>query len=236
MHAYYATYVTSTESGLQSQMNKLSDTAKNYGMKINAQKIKTIVVSWEGGGVVNITVDGRKIEQVKSFKYLGSVITEDGRSHSDVKIRIAMAKDAFNKRKELLTKGLSMKLKKRMVKVLVWPVVLYGCETWTLLQDEINRLQALEMWLWRGLEKIRWSDRITNDEVLTIVNEKRCLIKTITKRKKNWIGHGLRGDGLLRDVLEGKMFGKKRTGKPREGMISDLKEAITDPEIKEKIN
>ena len=56
-----------------------------------------------------------------------------------------MAKDAFNKRKELVTKGLSMKLKKRMVKVLVWPVVLYGCETWTLLQDEINRLQALDM-------------------------------------------------------------------------------------------
>src|SRR6266516_1762439 len=134
--------VASTESGLQSQMNKLSDTAKNYGMKINAQKTKTMVVSWEGGGVVNITVDGRKIEQVKSFKYLGSVITEDGRSHSDVKIRIVMAKDAFNKRKELLTKGLSMKLKKRMIKVLVWPVVLYGCETWTLLQDEINKVAS----------------------------------------------------------------------------------------------
>ena len=59
---------------------------------------------------------------------------EDGRSHSDVKVWIAMAKVAFNKRKELLTKGLSMTLKKRMVKVLVWPVVLCGYETWTLLQ------------------------------------------------------------------------------------------------------
>src|SRR6266516_2639305 len=98
-----------------------------------------------------------------------------------------MAKDTFNKRKELLAKGLSIKLKKRIVKVLVCPVVLYGCETWTLLQGEINRLQALEMWLLTGLKKIRWSDRISNDEVLTIVNEKRCLIKTITKRKKNWI-------------------------------------------------
>ena len=68
--------------------------------------------------------------------------------------------DAFNQRKELLTKGLSRTLKKRMAKELVWPVVLYGCETWTLLQDEINRLQALEMWLWRGLEKISWSDKI----------------------------------------------------------------------------
>ena len=65
-----------------------------------------------------------------------------------------MAKEAFNKRKELSTKELSIRLKRRMVKVLVWPVVLYGCETLTLLQDEINRLQALEVWLWRGLEKI----------------------------------------------------------------------------------
>src|SRR5260221_10459167 len=146
---------------------------------------------------------------MKCFKYLGSVITEDERRHSDVKTRIAMAKDAFNKRKELITKGLSMKLKKRMVKVLVWPVVLYVCETLTLLQDEINRLQALEMWLWRGLEKIRWSDGISNADVLTMVNEERCRIETITRRKKNWIGHVLRGDGLLGDVLEGIMVGKK---------------------------
>src|SRR6059036_2563643 len=151
--------------GLQRLMNKLNDTAKNFGMKINVQKTKSMVVRWDGGGVVNITVDGLRIEQVTSFKYLGSVITEDGRSHSDVKVRIAMAKDAFNKRKELLTKRVEYDIKKRMVKVLVWPVVLYGCETWTLLQDEINRLEALEAWLWRGLEKISWRDKIRNDEV-----------------------------------------------------------------------
>src|SRR6267154_2708872 len=145
-------------------MNKLSDTVKNYGMKINVQKTKAMVVRWDGGGVINITVDGQRIEQVKSFKYLVSIITEDGRSDSDVRTRIAMAKDAFNKRKELLAKGLSRTLKKRMVEVLVWPVVLYGCETWTLLQDEINRLQALEMWLWRGLKKIRWRDKIKNED------------------------------------------------------------------------
>ena len=128
--------MTSTEMVLQTLLNKLNDTAINYGMKINVQKTKTMVVRWNGGGVVNFTVDGQRIEQVKSFKYLGSIITEAGRSDVDVKSRIATAKDAFNQRRELLTKGLSRTLKKRMVKVLVWPVVLYGCETWTLLQDE----------------------------------------------------------------------------------------------------
>src|SRR6266516_3618221 len=106
--------------------------------------------------------------------------------------------------------------------------MLNGYEIWTSLLDEINWLQTLKMWLWSGLEKIRWSDRISNDEVLTIVNEERCLIKTITRRKKNWIGHVLREDGLLRDVLKGIMVENKRTGKPRAGMIIDLEKAISN--------
>ena len=66
-----------------------------------------------------------------------------------------------------------------MVKVLVWPVVLYGCETCTLLKDKINRLEALEVWLWRGLEKISWRDKMHNDEVFARVKEERRLIRTI---------------------------------------------------------
>src|SRR6267154_6522916 len=92
--------VAGTEMGLQTLMNKLNDTAINYGMKINVQKTKTMVVRWNGGGVVNITVGGQRIEQVKSFKYLGSIITEDERSDVDVKSKIAMAQNAFNQRKK----------------------------------------------------------------------------------------------------------------------------------------
>ena len=65
------------------------------------------------------------------------------------------------------------------------------------------------MWLWRRLERVSWKEKISNEEVLKKVNETRGLIKTICKRKKNWIGHVLRGDGLLRDVLEGRMVGKR---------------------------
>ena len=96
---------------------------------------------------------------------------------------------------------------------------MYGFETRTLSNEEINRLEALEMWLWRKLEKITWQDKISNDEVLTIVDESRGLIRTIGERKKNWIGHVLRGDGLLKDVLEGRMLGNRPQGKPRMEMI-----------------
>ena len=93
-----------------------------------------------------------------------------------------------------------------------------------MLTAEIDKLKALEMWLWRRLERISWMDKKSNEEVLTMVNENRCLIRTIYQRKKNWIGHVLRGDGLLRDVLEGRMLGKRPRGRPRRGMIDDLME------------
>ena len=80
------------------------------------------------------------------------------------------------------------------------------------------------MRLWRKLEKIKWRDKISNDEVLTIVDKSRCLIITIGERKNNWIGHLLRGDGLLRDVLEERMLGRRPQDRPRMGIIDELRE------------
>ena len=74
------------------------------------------------------------------------------------------------------------------------------------------------------MEKITWQDGIGNDEVLTVVDESRCFIKTIGERKKNWIGHVLRGNGLLRDVLERRMLGSRPQGRQRMGMIDELRE------------
>jgi len=216
--------VASTEEGLQKLMNKLNDTAKEYNMRINVQKTKTMVVTRDGGGEVNIVLDGQRVGQVNNFKYLGSFMSDGGRSLVDVKARIALAKEAFNKRKELLTKRLNKPLKKRMIRTLVWPVAMYGCETWTLRKAEVDKLEAFEMWLWRKEEKLSWKDKVSNEEVLKRVGETRCLIKAVYERKKNWIGHVLRGNGLLRDVLEGRMVGKRGRGKPQIGMLDELME------------
>src|SRR6478672_2404518 len=141
-------------------------------MKINIKKIKAMVVSRNGRERVNITVAGQNVEQVSKFRYLGSLISEDGRCLDDVKPRIGMAKDAFNKRKELLTRSIRVDRRKRLVKTLVWPVVLYGCETWTMRKKEINRLNAFEMWVWRRMGKVSWIDKRTNEQVLSSKNEK----------------------------------------------------------------
>ena len=216
--------VASSEQGLQRLMDGLTTTAKKYDMKINVKKTKTMLVSKSVGGTVNIVVEGQIVEQVKKFRYLGAIITDDGRCEAEVKARIAMAKDAFSKRKELLSRNMSRVVKKKIVKAIVWSVALYGCETWALKKDEIQRLNALEMWLWRRMERVSWKDRKTNEEVLDMVGEKRSIVETIVKRKKNWIGHILRGEGLLKDVIEGRMEGKPPRGRKRIGMIDDLKE------------
>src|SRR6476619_8406876 len=133
-----------------------------------------------------------------------------------------MAKDAFNKRKELLSISSRVDLSKRLIKTLVWPVVLHGCETWTMRKEEINCLNAFEMWVRRRMGKVSWMDKRTNEQVLSSMNEKRSSIKRIWDRKKNWIGHVVRGDGLMKSVLEGRMKRKRRRGRPRMGMIDDV--------------
>ena len=196
-------------------------------MKINVKTTKEMRISKDPRGTVSVLMDGQVVEQVKGFKYLGAMITEDGRCETEVKVRIAMAKEAFNKRKELLSRNMSRRVKKKVVKAIVWTVAQYGCETWTLKKEEIQRLNALEMWIWRRMEKISWKDLKTNEEVLDVINEERCFVENIVKRKKNWTGHILRGDGLLKDVVEGRMEGKRPGGRKRIGMIDDLKEGLS---------
>ena len=91
---------------------------------------------------MNIVTDGQNVEQVNKFKYFGAWITEDGRCETEIKTRIRMAKDAFSKRKDLLSGGLSRVVKKRIIKAMVWLVALCGAETWTLRKENIRKMEA----------------------------------------------------------------------------------------------
>src|ERR1051325_1380827 len=88
--------VASSQAELQTLMDRLKESAKKYDMKINVKMTKTMVVSKKGGGTVDITIEGQRVEQVKKFKYFGYMITEDARCIENVKQRIGIAKDAFS--------------------------------------------------------------------------------------------------------------------------------------------
>src|SRR6218665_925656 len=84
-----------------------------------------------------------------------------------------MGKDAFYKRKELFRGKLNKNLKKRIIKSMIWSVVLYGSETWTMRKKDIKRLEAFEMWIWRRMERISWMEHRTNEEIFKMVDEKK---------------------------------------------------------------
>jgi len=127
---------------------------------------------------------------------------------------------------------LRMELKKRFVKSFIWSVALYGSETWTIKAADKKHLEAFEMWIWRRMLKISWRDHKTNEEVLRMVEEERTLITTIRRRQKTWIGHILRGNGLLKDIMEGKFEGRRPRGRKRKSMLDDLKGGRTYQEMK----
>src|SRR6476469_2054205 len=175
------------------------------------------MVSRNGGKRVNITEEGQSVEQVSKFGYLGSLISEDGRCLDDVKTRIGMAKVAFNDRKELLTRSIRVDLRKRLVKTLVWPVVLYGCETKTMRKEVINRLNAFEMWVWRRMGKVSWMDKRTNEQVLSSMNKKRSLIKNDIGQKEELDWTCCKGR-WFDEIGAGRENGRKETkGKAKNG-------------------
>jgi endonuclease/exonuclease/phosphatase family metal-dependent hydrolase len=226
--------VDSTEEGLQSTMNALNDTAKKYGMKINTKKTKVMRISRSGRNDVTINLEGQKIEQVKKFQYLGAWITDDGRCEVEIKARIASAKIAFSKKKELLTRSLCAQVKKKIIKTVIWSSALYAAETWTLRKDDMRRIEALEMWIWRRMMKVPWTAKKSNNEILRMVEEERQLLSTVVNRKKKWLGHVLRGDSLLKLVIEGRMEGKRSRGRKRFGLMEEFLEGGSYGELKER--
>ena len=116
-----------------------------------------------------------------------------------------MEKAAFNKKKTLFTNRLGLNLRKKLVKCYIWSMVLYGAETWTLRAADQKYLESFQIWGWRRIEKISWTDHVRNEEVLLRVNEQRNILHEIRKRKANWIGHILRRNCLLKQVIEGEI-------------------------------
>jgi len=122
---------------------------------------------------------------------------------TEIHRRIALGKQAFINKKKLFSGNLSTELKKRIVKSVLWSVVLYESETWTMNQAD-RKLEAMEMWIQRRMEKISWVDKRSKEEVLQRVNETETMLDTVRKCKHVWLGNVLRHESLLHDIIDGK--------------------------------
>ena len=170
-----------------------------------------------------LTVGEREIKQVEKFSYLGSLITSDGRSDSEIKKRIGMSKAIFEKMGKILkNRKLSMKTKLRVLDCYIFSTLTYGSECWTISQTMEKRLQSVEMWFYRRMLRISWTDHMSNEEVLAKAGTRRKLVVTIRKRQLQFLGHVLRKEELEDVAITGKIEGKRARGRQRLTFISSL--------------
>jgi hypothetical protein len=207
-------------------VDRLIEIGRRYGMEMNVEKTNVLRISRQPAPL-KIMIDQKQLENVEYFNYLGSFITNDARCTCEIKYRIVMAKAAFNKKKNIFTSKLDLNLMKKLVKCYIWSVALCGAETWTLGKVDQTYLESFDMWCWRRMEKISWTDRVRNEEVLHRVKEESNIVHTIKRRKANWIGHILRRNCLLKHVIERKLEGRiemtGRRGRRRKQLLDDLK-------------
>jgi hypothetical protein len=129
------------------------------------------------------------------------MITNDARCTCEIKSRTAMAKAAFNKTKTHVTSKLDLNLREKLVKCYIWSIALCGAETWTLGKVDQKYVENVELWCWRRMEKINWTDHLKS-EVLDRVMEEMNILHTIKRRNANWIGHILHWNCFLNTLLK----------------------------------
>ena len=189
--------IADSETKLLSLISALNESCRRRGLRININKTEVMGVTKISERLrVRVNVQGRTINQVENFKYLGSIISENTNCEKEIKTRIGVAKTAFGKMKKMLTNiTMNMDLRLRLLRCYVWSTLLYGCETWTVKKTMEKRLKATEMWFLRRMLRIPWTARVFNEEVMRRAGVERRLLKTIRKKQLNFVGHIMRADG-----------------------------------------
>ena len=127
-----------------------------------------IISRKEEPSLINITINGIKLKQRDHFKYLGALISSNGRNNTEISARIAQAKMTFQKMKTVLTNShISIHTIKRTLECYIEPILMYGCEAWTISKQAQKKLEAVEMWFLRRMMKVSWMAKKSNDTVLT---------------------------------------------------------------------
>ncbi|GFN87130.1 U2 small nuclear ribonucleoprotein a'-like [Plakobranchus ocellatus] len=172
----------------------------------------------------NLVSKGQKIKQVTKFKYLGYLITSDGRCTSEISKRIAMAKDTFQKMKPILAnRNISMTTKIRVIKTYVWSVLLYGSQCWTINKEIEKKTRSSRDVVHQKNDEDIMDRKKSNELLLKEANLERSLIKTIRQRQLKFLGHFCRHKVLEHLAITGRTEGKRSRDRQRITFIENLK-------------
>ena len=159
-------------------------------------------------------IDGVRVETMADFTFLGSKITADGDCSHEIKRHLYLGRKVMTNLDSILkSTDITLPTKVCLVKAMVFPVVMYGCESWTVKTAEHRRIDASELWCWRRLLRVPWTARRSNQSILKEISPEYSLDGLILKLKLHYFGHLMgRSDSLEKTLMLGKIEGRRRRG------------------------
>ena len=178
--------MTESEEELKSLLMKVKDENENVDLKLNIQKIKIMasspISSWK--------IDEQKVETVADFIFLGSKITAEGDCSHEIKRCLLLGRKVMTNLDSILkSRDITLPTKVHLVKAVIFPVVMYGCESWTVKKAECRRIDAFELWCWRRLLRLPWTAKRSNQSILKEISPGCSLEGMMLKLKLQYFGH-----------------------------------------------
>ena len=180
------TLMAESEEGLKSLLMKVKEESEKVGLKLNIQKTKIMasgpITSWE--------IDGETAETVSDFIFGGSKITVDGDCSHEIKSRLLLGRKVMTNLDSILkSRDITLPTK---VTAMVFPVVMYGCESWTVKKAERRRIDVFKLWCWRRLLRVPWTARRSNQSILKEISPEYSLEGLMLKLKLQYFGYLMR--------------------------------------------
>ena len=215
---------------------KVKEESEKAGLKLNIQKTNIMascpIISWQ--------IDGETVETVTDFIFLGPQITADSDCSHEIKRCLPLGRKAMTNLDSVLkSRGITLLTKVHLVKAMVFPVVMYGCESWTMKKAECQRINAFELWCWRRLLRVPWTARRSNKSILKEISPE-YPEGLMLKLKRQYFGHLMeRTDSMEKIQVLGKFEDRRRRGQQRwlggitdskDMSLSKLQELVTDRE------
>ena len=180
------TTLVAESEDLKSLLMKVKEKSEKVGLRFNTEKTKIMasspITSWQ--------IDAETMETVIDFIFLGSKITADGDCSHEIKTHLLLGRKVTTNIVSILkSRDITLPAKVHLVKAMVFPVVIYGCESWTIKNAEHRRIDAFELWCWRRLLRVSWSVRRSNKSILKEISPEYSLEGLMLKLKLQYFGH-----------------------------------------------